>query len=334
MKKIAFITVLTLPILYATAATVQPATSIHRTTSNSPITSIDMPSSVNLASPVQLDDTTFTYNDKKVIISDDARALNVSVYRLTEEGDSVKSQKVYEGIFTDSTSVERRYENSFEISIPDIFKPKKDRRPSRSRWAGIGLGFIYLPEGFDSGGELTSITNLSRSGQYNLNFIDGTWRIGNSNLSFICGMGLQFNNIHWQNNKAIEVDDYRSVITTTEPGEEYRRSKLHYTYLTYPLLFETNWHIGQGSYLFVNAGMVAKIKIASSSKIWWNDENGRKLKTKLPGELNLRPITLDFIVQAGIGDFGFFASYSPFSLFREGKGPKGNQATLGVQFYF
>jgi hypothetical protein len=33
-------------------------------------------------------------------------------------------------------------------------------------------------------------------------------------------MGILFNSIHWQNNKAIEVEDYKSVVTTTEPGND------------------------------------------------------------------------------------------------------------------
>ncbi len=130
------------------------------------------------------------------------------------------------------------------------------------------------------------------------------------------------------------MQDYTSIITTTASNEEYRRSRLHYTYLTFPILFESNWNLGGGSYFFLNAGVVAKVKTASSSRIWWNDDNGRKQKTKFPGDLNIRPVTLDILAQGGVNDFGFFVSYSPFSLFRNNKGPEANQATIGLQLYF
>lgn len=279
-------------------------------------------------------DTTFHYNNRKVVISENDNQMNISVYHTDEQGDTIENRKIYEGIYTDGRSIERIYENSFEISVPEIFKPKSKRRPSRSHWAGFGVGFANLPDGLDFDGELASIINLSRSLQYNLNLIEGSWRMGNSNFTGIVGMGIQFNAIHWQKNKAIEVVDYQSVVTTTEPGNEYRDTRLHYTYLTFPFLIETNWDLGSRSHLFVNAGVVAKVKTASSSKVWANNENGKKVKTKLPGELNIRPVTLDLLLQGGVNSLGFFASYSPCNLFRKDKGPEANQATIGVQFYF
>lgn len=293
-----------------------------------------LPSLYMAASPLLSSDTTFYYNKRKVVISEKSNEMNISVYHRNEQGDTIQSQKIYEGIFTDGRSIERVYQNNFEISVPDIFRPKSKRRPSRSHWAGFGMGFSNMPKDLDFDGELASIINLSRSLQYNLNMMDGSWRIGNSNLSTIVGMGIQFNAIHWQNNKAIEVKDYKSVVTTTEVGNEYRRSRLHYTYLTFPLLVETNWDLGHHSHFFLNAGVVAKVKTASSSAVWRNNENGKKEKIKLPGELNIRPITLDILAQGGFDDFGFFVSYSPFSLFRNNKGPEANQATIGLQFYF
>lgn len=301
---------------------------------NAILTALLLPAFYMTASAMVPTDTTFKYNNRKVVITENNDELNVSVYHQTEAGDTVQSQKIYEGIFTDEQSIERRYENSFDISIPDIFKPKKKRRPSRAHWAGFGVGFANLPNGLDFDGELSSIINASRSLQYNLNLIEGSRQLGNSNFTAITGMGIQFNAIHWQNNKAIEVEDYTSVITTAGPGDEYRRTRLHYTYLTFPLLVETNWDFGRGSHFFLNAGVVAKVKTASSSRIWWNDENGQKQKTKFPGDLNIRPITLDLLAQGGFNDFGFFVSYSPFTLFRNNKGPEANQATVGLQLYF
>ena len=285
------------------------------------------------ASTILPSDTTYQYKNKQVVVSEEDDQLNIKVFHEDEHGNIIESEKVYEGIYTEEKSIERQYE-SFEISIPDIFKPKKDRRPSRSHWAGFGVGFANFPNGLDYEGDLSSIINASRSRQFNLNFFDGSQRLGNSNLTAVTGIGIQFNSIHWQNNKAIEVQDYTSVITTTAPNEEYRKSRLHYTYLTFPLLFESNWNLGRGSYFFLNAGVVAKVKTASSSHIWWNDDNNRKQKTKFPGDLNIRPVTLDFLAQGGVNDFGFFVSYSPFSLFRNNKGPEANQATIGLQLYF
>jgi hypothetical protein len=293
-----------------------------------------LPSLFLEASPLLPPDTTFQYNNKTMVITNNSEGLNISVFQQTEQGDTLQSTKIYEGIYTDSKSIERQYETHFEICIPDIFKPKHKRHSDKSHWSGFGVGFSNLPEGLDFGGELASSLKVSRSLQYNLNLLSGSWRIADGNCRAVYGMGIQFNSIHFQANKAIEVHDFKSVITTTEAGQEYNTSRLHYTCLTFPLLVETSHDFGEGSHFFINAGIVGKVKTASSSKIWRNDANGNEYKTKLPGDLNIRPVSLDFLIQAGINDFGIFASYAPFELFMNNKGPKGNQTTIGIQCYF
>ncbi|MEA4978491.1 MAG: hypothetical protein VB098_01160 [Petrimonas sp.] len=278
-------------------------------------------------------DTTFRYNNRTVAINEKNDEINVTIYRHGKQGDTIKNEKIYEGIFMDGKEIERRFENNFEISIPGIFKPKEKYLSSQSHWAGFGIGFSNLPEGFNFDGELSSLLNLSRSLQYNLNIGEASCRFGKSNWKGIVGFGIQFNSIHLQTNKAITVENYRSVISTTEVGQEYNKSRLHYTYLIFPFLMETNYPLGKNTYFFINGGIVAKVKTASSSKVWYN-EDGKEKKHQMPGELNIRPLTFDFLVQAGIDNFGFFASYSPLNVFLNGKGPKGNQATIGLQFYF
>lgn len=273
-------------------------------------------------------DTTFHYNNRSVVVNEKNDEINVSVYRQNEQSDTLKSEKIYEGIFVDGKSVERQYDNRFEISVPDIFKPKEKRKDRNSHWAGFGVGFAnILPSG-----EFSSILNKSTSIQYNLNIAEGVAYLGNSDFTFITGGGIQFNSIHFQTNKAIKVIDYKSTIVDEEKA--YNTSRLHYTYATFPFLIERAFPIGRNSYFFINGGVVAKIKMASSSKVWINDENGKETKQKMDGELNIRPITFDFLLQAGYDNFGFFASYSPLSVFINDKGPKGNQATVGVQIYF
>lgn len=280
-------------------------------------------------------DTTLQYRNRKVVIKEKDNEMNVSVYRVTPQGDTIKSNKLYEGIFTDDKSIERSFDNNLQISIPDFFKPKAKRRVNRAHWGGFGIGFSNFAEGSNFNGELGSIVNVGKSLQYNLNLLTSKWNLG-GNFSAATGMGIQFNSIHFQKNKSIGVNnDYAAFIITTKPGEEYLKSRLHYTYLTFPALLETNIPIGGRSAIFLNAGVVVKVKTASSSKVWSvNSTTGKKEMNKVPESLNIRPITFDIIAQAGIDDFGFFASYSPISLFRDNKGLKGNQATVGIQLYF
>lgn len=276
-------------------------------------------------------DTAFWYNDKKIIVNERNRELSISVYNVNESGDTIRSEKIYEGVFTQDRIVEREYDNRFEISIPEVFRPKK-RRYFDPHWSGFGVGFTHLPEQMNFDGELSSIINSGTSLQYNLNFAEATYRIGLDNVRIVLGMGLQFNSVHLQTNKAIEIVDYKAVVTTTESGYDYNTSRLHFTCLTLPLLLEYNSPSSAAGF-FINGGIVGKIKTASSSKVWFN-EDGKKKKLKMPGELNIRPVNLDFLIQAGFGEYGLFASYAPFDLFMKHKGPKGNQVSVGLQYYF
>ena len=49
--------------------------------------------------------------------------------------------------------------------------------------------------------------------------------------------------------------------------------------------------------------------------------------------MNLRPVTMDFLFQAGVGCIGFYAKYSPFCLFEKDKGPKVHPVSLGLQLH-
>ena len=279
-------------------------------------------------------DTVIYHNNRKIVIDDSNDNITVDIYQVNAEGDTLCNEKIYEGVFIDEKSIEKVYDNSFIVSIPDIFKPKEKRNTTKEHWSGFGVGFSNLPDGFNFEGELASIINVSRAIQYNLNFGSGGFVFAKNNLKAVVGMGIQFNSIHFQNNKSIEVIDYKSVITTTSLGSEYSNTRLHYTYLTFPILIEKTLPIGKrSSHAFINGGVVIKAKTASSSKVW-QEIDGKKQKTKIPGDLNIRPVTFDLLVQAGFNDYGVFASYSRLSLFLNNKGPKGNQVTFGFQIYF
>ena len=69
-------------------------------------------------------------------VKDNGDRMKVRVYELTEEGDSIDDEMVFEGHYRDGQSYERR-KHIRTLSIP---VPTWDRDFS-AHWAGIGLGF-------------------------------------------------------------------------------------------------------------------------------------------------------------------------------------------------
>ena len=106
------------------------------------------------------------------------------------------------------------------------------------------------------------------------------------------------------------------------------------TSLTIPVLLE--WQTPKKRHkprFFVSGGVVGVIKTTSSSKVVYDDERGKTRKQKMDGGMNLRPVTMDFLFQAGVGCIGFYAKYSPFGLFEKDKGPKVHPVSLGLQLH-
>lgn len=274
-------------------------------------------------------DTTIRYNNHDIVIKDSCNQMHISVYNL-HNGDSItKSQKVYEGIYADGKEIERQYENEFEINIPEIFRPKKVRKAT-AHLSGFGMGMTTMGDQFlKSDGELGAMTNIESSLRTQFIPFQTAYYISDRRLSFISGMGFEFNKISFQKNKYLAIEDYKTVIATVNPEDEFKKSRLRLNYITFPLLIETNVPIGHER-LFINGGVVMKGLLYSASII--KNQDNKQIKVK--DDLNARPITMDFIVQAGVSDVGFFATYSPFNTFRNGKGPSGKQASIGLQIYF
>ena len=80
--------------------------------------------------------------------------------------------------------------------------------------------------------------------------------------------------------------------------------------------------------------MEYSFKTASSSRIHYINENNKKQKEKVDSGMNLRPGTMDVLVQAGSNDIGVFARYSPISIFEKDKGLELYPFTVGVMLYF
>ena len=47
--------------------------------------------------------------------------------------------------------------------------------------------------------------------------------------------------------------------------------------------------------------------------------------------MNIRPVTMDFLFQAGWDWIGLYAKYSPIDLFENGKGPKVHPVSIGLK---
>lgn len=208
-----------------------------------------------------------------------------------------------------------------------------------AHFSGFGIGFISMNAIDDTGKDMGKNVNMASSLKYDWSFFDVKSSLGANNLSFVTGLGIEFNSIHFTKNYFLNFADNQAFITDEIPaGRSMSNARFHTTYLNIPALIEVNSgrQHGKSSPMFFNFGVLFKIKTASSSKVWWaaSEKNYSASRQLIDKGLGLRPINLDFIAQAGIGNIGIFATYSPFSPFQKDFGPNVSTFSTGIKLYF
>ena len=273
-------------------------------------------------------DSTKVFEDgnKRIIVKENEykQRVDVQVFELNDVQDTLFYEKIFEGHYRNGNSTERRR----YLATIDIPMPSQKRWRSKHfepHWAGFGIGFAN----FADKGDADDISIRSgKSLEYTLNFIERAIPISNHyRWAVVTGVGIRWTRYHIKgNNHFEEIDDYTYLVKAPE-GIRYKRSKLGITHLSIPALLE--WQNPKGN-LFFSAGAVGSVKTWSSSRIEYYDEDGKKRKRKAGKGMTLRPLTVDFLAQAGTRNWGIYAKYSPISIFEHNKGPELYPYSIGI----
>ncbi|MDO5570682.1 MAG: PorT family protein [Bacteroidales bacterium] len=270
-------------------------------------------------------DTIISVNGNDIEVKELDNQINVRVY---DSQTSVEKEMIFEGHYKDGKSSERR-KYIKNISIPVIDWD----RSFDSHWAGFGMGLANIADGFDFNDIDGVSLNGGTSREYNLNLFDKSFLLYRNRLALVTGFGFRWSRYRITGNKYfIEKDDMTYLEDMTE--WKLKKSKLNITYITIPVLLEWQKKFHHNSPIFVSGGIVGQIRTCSSSKIEYRNLNNKRVKDIVDKGLNLLPLNMDFLLQAGYGSIGVYAHYSPFSLFRSGKGPDIQPVGIGLQIYF
>ena len=255
-------------------------------------------------------------------------AVKVRVYEVDEDGDSVDDELIFEGHYRDGQSYERRkHVKSINIPVPTW---DKDFNP---HWAGFGMGFANFADGSLHVNDVDGVSLRSgNSLEYNLNVLEKAFPFSRYRWAVVIGAGMRWSRYRIDTNEYFKEIDGVTALRPAPEGVTLKASKLNITSLTIPLLLE--WQPKKrSSEFFLSAGVVGVIKTCSSSKIVYNDASGKKHKEKMDSGMNIRPVTMDFLFQAGWDWIGLYAKYSPIDLFENGKGPKVHPVSIGLQLH-
>ncbi len=229
-------------------------------------------------------------------------------------GESVKSPE------EDNSSKSSATFNGSSYNIMFSWK-KKANNP---HWAGAGIALASISNMDDTGADL----KISKSYSFVVNPIEYCVPISHHWL-LVSGAGADWTRYHFKGDTGLQEVDGITQFVPAAAGETYKSSKLLTYYITIPLLLEYQTKMQNNRTFFISGGMVGYIKCYSKSQVDVN-VNGNIEKRTLGRDLNLLPVNGRLMMQTGIGDFSFYAYYSPFSLFEKGKGPDMKPIGLGI----
>ena len=278
-------------------------------------------------------DTIIHYNKKTIHLEDSIGQMKVKVY----DNDSTPYKKVYEGIFSDGKSYEKwTVVEEIGIQIPFLSKSHHHKRYSMEpHWAGIGWGFANIADQHLS---INNISGLSlkpeSSNEFFINLIEKITPIYRNNIGITSGLGFNWRNYFLDMNTHLLEKNGITGVYPADSGVNYQYSRLRTFQLTVPVLLEWQPTLGNNHKLFVVAGVIAGVNTFTSYKVKYNDANGRSLSFVESKDLNIRPITFDFMGQIGYNSISVYAKYSPFGIFQSGKGPNVRSASLGLLLNF
>ena len=288
-------------------------------------------------------DTTFQYNRKYITVEEGDDQFKVKIFETNDSSDTIQYKQLYEGIFSDEKTYEKwtvQEAFGFDIPLPFVKKKKKNRYTSNmdSHREGIGLGFANIADQSFNMTDVDGISlNAGSSYEWFFNLFGTTIPLYRNNLGITTAAGMSWLNLRLNNyTRLADMDGVTRVYPVSEDIGRYSLSRLMVVRINIPLLLECQLPNIGGKHraAFVSAGVVGGVKTFASYKVKYEHPSGRRPITEIDRGLNIAPLFLDYMVQAGYGSLSVYAKYSPIGLFQTNKGPDVRAVSLGLILHF
>lgn len=203
----------------------------------------------------------------------------------------------------------------------------------KGHWAGLDLGFTnFFSSAFDTSlpdnGRFMDL-RVGKSAYVGLNLIQHCIGLGgsNDNIGIVTGLGLTFNNYRLASDYLL-IRDQDGNTSYKESDREIKKSKLTSTYLTVPLLLETQFP-GNNRDFFVSGGVYGAFRLGSHTKVVYDDGDSKE-KEKFRDDLNLNSFKYGLTVRTGYKWIKMFFNYDLTPLFQKGQGPELYPWNVGI----
>lgn len=214
------------------------------------------------------------------------------------------------------------------------------RRSNRLKFKGHWAGFEMGVNGFMDADHSTSMSNelewldlkQNRSWNVNLNFMQYSVGFGTSWVGLVTGMGMEFNDYHFNNPLTLKVVNGVTVADSSYllAGYKVDKTKLSTVNLTLPLLVEFQIPTGESDRhrIYLSTGVIGGLRIGTHTKVVYDD--GDRHKDKGRSDFNIATFRYGITARAGYRGLRLYANYYPTQLFEKNKGPEIYPFAIGL----
>ena len=270
------------------------------------------------------------YNEEEVSIG------TGDFIKIEEKGDTTRIKIGDKGI----SIVENDEGTSMKIidSNDDNDKLIKKKKKFKGHWAGAEFGLNnFIDDKFSmTRSDDEKFMDLNTSLSWNFNFIFIQYSIGlvSDRFGLVTGLGLEFNDYHFDGDNSIQKDSIGVIITKDNYPVSLSKSKLSTTFLTVPLLLELQLlQAKRSKRIHIAGGIIAGLKIGSHTKVVYK-ENGKKQKDKSKDDFNINPLRYGFTARVGYRSLNLYGNYYMTPFFEKGGSPELYPFTVGLSFSF
>lgn len=273
-------------------------------------------------------DTTLYVNGRKIVIKDRGDKIKVRLYEASSKGDTISNEQIFEGVYLNGQKSESR---TILTGLPFVKNKKKSNR-FEPHASGFYVGYTQMSNNFLTFSPSNRIDlNAAHAWEFGINLFTGSHAFGaTKNWGVTIGLGWGYRTMRLEGNNALlKVDGITGVYPGMAGEPEYNKSRLRYLYFRIPLSLEWQTRLNGRGPLFFAVGPEAEIR------------HGIRSKTKIDGDaetlgrgMNVRPLGINLLAQAGYGDIGVYMRYSTYGLFEKNKGPVVYPFSFGLCWYW
>ena len=284
-----------------------------------------------------------TLNEKQdkvsaVILDDDEDKVSVEINEFVKSDESSDTTKIAIGD-KDISIIEDDEGTSVKVTDSDDNKDKSEKKKNKFKghWAGLEFGINnFIDNKFSmtrTEGEEFMDLNTGHSWNINWNMKQYSIGFGTDRLGLITGIGLEFNNYHFDGDNNIQELDGNIAIKNDYPGS-LNKSKLKTTFLRVPLLLELQLLDAKRSKrIHISGGIIGGLKLGSHSKVIYKVD-GNKQKDKIRDDFNINPLRYGLTARVGYRALNIFGNYYLTPFFEKDDDPELYPVSIGLSLAF